>query len=237
MRNADTTERFVCSYLAMSVILTVKYRATIFMRIIALASLLSVFVPATAAAEVIPKRVVLLDALELTPALEKANARQRVRDAVMTSVREHGWEPVAIATPCHDLGCAGTVATSAKALYVLILVGRFVPNELFATDVGVSLWRDGGIISRRAEADEASESQKSPGGSFLLCGPPGGACTLPLLTSKLQAYSVRILDQESAAIREREAAAAVAAVHPASPTVPGPVVPSQDDGSRARIWG
>ena len=75
MRNADTTERSVCSYLAMSVVLAFKYRATIFMRIIALASLLSVFVPATAAAEVIPKRVVLLDALELTPALEKANAR------------------------------------------------------------------------------------------------------------------------------------------------------------------
>jgi hypothetical protein len=208
------------------------------MRILAFATLASVFLPVGAFAEAIPRRVVLLDALELTPALEKANARQRVRDAVMVSVREHGWEPVAISTECHDFGCAGTVASSAKTLYVLILVGRFVPNELFATDVGVSLWRDGGIVSRRTEADEVSETQKPASGPVLLCGPPGGACTLPLLTSKLQAYSVKILDQESAAIREKEtAAAAAAAGPPAARVMPRPVVPSQDDGSQGRILG
>ena len=158
-----------------------------------------------------PNRVVVLDAVGLTPKLEQSNARERLEEAVTATVKEHGWEPVASATECHDFTCVGSAAADAKVRYALILVGRFVPNEYYATDVGVSLWRDGSVVSRRTESDEQAEFDKVGVGAFLSCGPPSGACTAPLITSKLQQYAATLLDQETIAIRDRAAVDAAAA--------------------------
>jgi hypothetical protein len=172
------------------------------------------------AAEPAP-RVVLLDALTLPAAFEQANVHGKVRDALAAAVRRHGWEPVSITTQCHDLTCAGAVAREAKTVYVLILAGRYAATDTFATDVGVSFWRDGSVVAMRTEGDEEAELQKS-GGLFLPCGPPDGACTPDLLTTKLEQYAGRLLDGENAAIKARAAAAAVTT----APVIATPVVPS-----------
>jgi len=83
------------------------------------------------AAEPAP-RVVLLDAVVLPPTLEQTDLRSKVQQAVADAARAHGWEPVSIATDCHDLGCAGAVARSAKAFYVMVLIGKFVATDTYA---------------------------------------------------------------------------------------------------------
>ena len=176
-------------------------------------------------------RVVLLDALVLTPALERSNSRLGIEQAVMAVVRGRGWEPVSVTTDCKDLGCAAAVAASAKAMYVLILSGRFVPDETYAADVGASLWRDGSVVASRTETDEEADAEKTPAGmeTFFRCGPPSGACTTKILTVKLQQYATKLIGDEDAARARRAAeagppaAAALAAHAPASPT---PIVPS-----------
>ena len=89
----------------------------------------------------------------------------------------------------------------------------------------------------RTEADEEAELQKS-GGLFLPCGPPDGACTPDLLTTKLEQYAGRLLDGENAAITARAAATAVTA----APAIATPVAPSihRRQGSRgggSAFWG
>jgi len=181
-------------------------------------------------------QVVVLDALVLPPSLEKAKVRARVEQGVAETVRAHGWEPVSIATDCRDLGCAGAVARAAKTLYVLILVGRYSANDTYATDVGVSLWRDGNVIASRSETDEEAEHDKSATGVVLRCGPPDGTCTPQLLTTKLEQYAAKLLDDESAAVRARAAAATLPAAPPPASPPPPPVVPVED-GRGGRILG
>jgi len=182
-------------------------------------------------------RVVVLDALVLPASLEKAKVRARVEQGVAETVRAHGWEPVSIATDCRDLGCAGAVARAAKTLYVLILVGRYSANDTYATDVGVSLWRDGNVIASRSETDEEAEHDKSATGVVLRCGPPDGACTPQLLTSKLEQYAAKLLEDENAAARARAmpAAALPAAPPPVAPVAP-PAAPVENGGGRILGW-
>jgi len=183
-------------------------------------------------------RVVVLDALVLPPSFQKANVRANVEQGVTETVRAHGWEPVSIATECRDLGCAGAVAKAAKTLYVLILVGRYAANDTYATDVGVSLWRDGTIVASRSETDEEAEhNNKSATGVTLRCGPPDGTCTPQLLATKLQQYAAKLLEDESAAARAR-VAAAVAVAPPPQPAAQAtsPAVPVEDRGG-GRILG
>lgn len=206
--------------------------------IVALAAFLPLSSALARAAEPAP-RVVLLDALVLPSALEQTNLRSKAQQAVAEAVGAHGWEPVSIATECHDLGCAGAVARAAKSIYVLILIGRFVANDTYATDVGVSLWRDGAVIAFRTEADEDAERAKTSTGVVLRCGPPDGACTPQLLTTKLEQYAARLLDDESAALKAR-AAAAAPALRTAPPVAsPSPAVPAlpPDEGRPGRVWG
>jgi hypothetical protein len=184
------------------------------------ALLASTTVGAVLAAEPAP-RVVLLDALTLPATFDQANVHGKVRDALAAAVRRHGWEPVSITTECHDLTCAGAVAREATTVFVLILAGRYAATNTFATDVGVSFWRDGSVVAMRTEADEEAELEKS-GGLFLPCGPPDGACTPDLLTTKLEQYAGRLLDGENAAIKARAAAAAVTT----APAIATPVAPS-----------
>jgi hypothetical protein len=188
------------------------------------------------AAEPAPS-VVLLDALTLPATFEQTNVHGKVRDAVAAAVRRHGWEPVSITTQCHDLTCAGAVAREAKTVYVLILAGRYAATDTFATDVGVSFWRDGSVVAMRTEADEEAELQKG-GGLFLPCGPPDGACTPELLATKLEQYAGRLLDDENAAIKVRAAAATVGTA-PAITTPVAPSIPpsSAEQGRGKRILG
>ena len=106
------------------------------------------------------------------------NARQRILEAVTGTVKEHGWEPVLGTTECHSLTCAGMLAANAKANYVLALLGAYDPpakyTTFYANDVGVSLWRDGGVVASRTEADEQADFDKAGGGAFAACGPPTG---------------------------------------------------------------
>jgi hypothetical protein len=194
-------------------------------------------------------RVVILDALQLTPGLERMNARQRILEAVTGTVQEHGWEPVLGTAECHSLTCAGMLAANAKANYVLALLGAYDPpakyTTFYANDVGVSLWRDGGIVASRTETDEQAEFDKAGGGAFAACGPPTGTCTAPLLTSKLVQYAAKLVDNETAAIRTREAAAAAAvppvvAAVPVAPVVvapPASVPAPVEDSGVGRILG
>src|SRR5438477_166376 len=62
-------------------------------------------------------RAVLIDAIVLTPALEKANARLGIEQSVTAVLKNAGWEPVSVTTDCKDLGCASAAAASAKASY------------------------------------------------------------------------------------------------------------------------
>lgn len=185
-----------------------------------------------------PERLVVLDALQLTPGLEKKGARQRMNDSVTATVKEQGWDPVASTIECHDLMCAGLLAANAKAHYVLVLVGTFSPTNFYARDVGVSLWRDGGIIASRTESDEQAAFAKAGGGTFLSCGPPLGNCAAPLLTSKLMQYAAKLLDDEAGAIRARGTALAAAPPPPGSAVV-APVLASAapQDSRVGRIVG
>jgi hypothetical protein len=187
-------------------------------------------------------RVVLLDALVLPPKLEKLNVRATVEQRVAEASRAHGWDAVTIATDCRDLGCAGAVARAAKALYVLTLVGRYAAGDTYASDLGVSLWHNGSVISSRSESDEDADRDKAAGAVVLRCGPPDGACTPELLMSKLESYAGKLLDQESAAIKARAAAAAAAALPAVPPPAPTPVPvvpigPSPQEGRVGRILG
>jgi len=194
-------------------------------------------------------RVVILDALQLTPGLERMNARQRILDAVTATVKERGWEPVLGTTECHSLTCAGMLVANAKANYVLALLGAYDPpakyTTFYANDVGVSLWRDGGVVASRTEGDEQADFEKAGGGAFAACGPPTGTCTAPLLTSKLVQYAAKLVDNETAAIRAREAAltAVVPPVVPAVPVAPvvvappAPVSAQVEDSGVGRIVG
>ena len=184
------------------------------------ATVLSIYLTTTGARAAMPERVVVIDAVELTPALEKTNVRQRMKEGVMAAVSAHGWDPVASTGDCHDFTCVGLAAADAKARYALILSGRFVDGPLYATEVSASLWHDGSAIARRTEADEQAEFDKSGVGIFFACGPPSGTCTIPLLTTKLQQYAGRLLDAEAAAIHQRDTVAAAPAVRAA----PAPVV-------------
>ena len=121
------------------------------------ATVLSICLTTTGARAAVPERVVVIDAVELTPALEKTNARQRMKEGVMAAVSAHGWDPVASTGDCHDFTCVGLAAADAGARYALILSGRFVEGPLYATEVSASLWHDGSVIARRTEADEQAE--------------------------------------------------------------------------------
>jgi len=143
---------------------------------------------------------------------------------VATTVSQHGWQPVP-STDCHDFTCVGPSAAAASANYALILTGAFATgaDAMYATDVGVSFWRDGSVVARRAEREEQAEAEKTPGGEFFPCGPPSGTCVAPLLISKMQQYSTRLLEAESAAIQERAAAlVAKPAVQPGATVLVAP---------------
>jgi hypothetical protein len=203
----------------------------------------------TARAEELPSRtrVVVLDAVVLTPALERANARLMIEQGVMSALREHGWESVSVASTCKDLNCAAAVAAEAKTLYALILSGRFAQGETYAADVGASLWRDGSVIARMTEVEEEAAAQKAGReDAFVRCGPPG-ACTSKLLETKLRLYSGKLVDDERAVIDAKraaevdataKAAAAAAAVQPVvAPAVP--LAPRPDEsrsGTRIAGW-
>jgi hypothetical protein len=206
-----------------------------------LATVLLILIETTAARAAVPGRLVIIDAVGLTPELEKTNARQRMMDGVMATAVAHGWDAVASAGDCHDFTCVGMAAADAKARYALILSGRFVEGPLYATEVSASLWSDGSVIARRTEADEQAEFDKSGVGIFFACGPPSGTCTVPLLTTKLQQYAGRLLDAEATAIRQRDTVVSAAARPALSPVATGaPIVPEATDrseGGGGRILG
>ena len=204
-----------------------------------LATVLSISLSTVGARAAVSERLAVIDAVELTPTLEKTNARERMMDGVRVAAGAHGWDPVASTGECHDFTCVGMAAADAKARYALILSGRFVDGPLYATEVSASLWHDGNVIARRTEADEQAEFDKSGVGIFFACGPPSGTCTMPLLTTKLQQYAVRLLDAEAAAIHQRDTLAAADATRAAPP--PALLLASeptdQKEGGGGRIVG
>ncbi len=184
-----------------------------------------------------PVRVAILDTISFTPALERVNARQRVEEGVASVARARGWEPVTVASDCRDAGCASALAAQARVPYVLILVGRFVAADTYATDVGVALWHDGTVVGTKTETEEDAERATGTAAGPR-CGPPDGTCTPQLLESKLEQYTARVLDDESTAARARR----LAAITPVAATPPAPIVAvpplPADQGSRVgRIVG
>ena len=126
-------------------------------------------------------------------------------DAVGGTLTLHGWQ--AAPSGCHDFTCIGPAAAAAQANYALILTGTYGGEDLVADDVGVSLWRDGSVVARRTEADEKAEAeQTSAGASSSRAARRAVQRVAPLLASKMQQYSARLLDAETAAIQRREAA-------------------------------
>jgi len=206
------------------------------------ATIFPILLAASVARAAAPTRVLIVDAVEFPPLLEKANARVRMNDAVTAAVTQHGWEPVASAD-CHDFTCAGPAAAAAKAPYALVLSGYYARggDAMYATDVEASLLRDGNVIARRTEADEQAEADKSAAGVFFPCGPPRGTCAAPLIATKMQQYSGRLLDAETAAIQQRAAVAAAAAVKvvppPAPALVTAPSAPAQTESGVGGILG
>jgi hypothetical protein len=194
---------------------------------------------AARAAEAAP-RAAVVDALVLTPALENADTRGVAERAVGAAIRQKGWNVVQSSSSCRDIGCARTVAATANTDYLVILVGRFVPGESYATDLGVLLWRDGVVIADRREIDEVREEERSGGGSTILrCGPPAGACTAQLLVSKLEKYAGEVASDETAAIHRRDAIQPVALgprIAPSPPLVE-PTVEAAGGGGSGRVWG
>lgn len=191
---------------------------------------------AVAAADETPLKVALLDTIAFTPPLERVNAREKLEEGLATTVRAHGWEPVTIVSDCHDVSCAGTVAAQAGVSYVLILVGRFVAADTYATDVGVALWREGTVVGARTETQEDAERGPRAGGGPR-CGPPDGTCTPQVLQSKLEEYAAKVLAREKTALTARRLTATTA---PPTPTaiMPSPVVSQTGDtGKVGRIVG
>lgn len=184
---------------------------------------------------------VIVDAVVLTPALEKLGARLEIEQAVMGALRDQRWDAVSVARDCRDLGCAGAAAAASKASYAVVLLGRFTNGESYAAGVGVTLMRDGAIVSTENEAGEERDfvaKGKKPS-DFARCGPPAGVCTTRLVTAKLQQYAAKLVENESVAIRVRlrvaaaqaaeakAAAAAQKAAPLAVPPAPPPVAPPQ----------
>jgi len=205
----------------------------------------SLFIAASALAAT-PERVLIVDDVRLTPTLEKGTARQKMLDAVTATVGQHGWQPVVSAT-CHDFACVGPATAAAPANYALILTASLSSggDAMYATDLAVSLWHDGAVVARWTEEDEKTEAANTAtGASFIPCGPPNGLCVAPLLTSKMQQYSTRLLEAESGAIEKRAAAVAAttAAVKPAVAAPPAiletkPPVPASPGIGVAGIVG
>jgi len=205
------------------------------------ATVLSILLAGSVARATAPTRVLIVDAIDFPPVLEKSNARQRMTDAVTSAVTERGWEPVASAE-CHDFTCAGPAAAAAKASYALILSGYYARggDAMYATDVGASLWHDGNVIARWTEADEQAEVEKSAAGVFFPCGPPRGTCAAPLIATKMQQYAGRLLEAETAAVQQRAAAAAAAAVKvvpPAPVLVTTPATPARMESVGGGVVG
>ncbi len=204
------------------------------------AIVLLLVVPAVARAEE-PRRVLIVDTVTFGPALERSGARQKMVSAVTDALALHGWQGM-LADACRDLTCVGPAAAAARAHHALILTGSYGAGseDLYATDVGVSLWRDGTVTARRTEADEQAEAERIAAGQFFPCAPPGGACVTSLLTSKMQQYSVRLLDDEGAAER-RAAALSVATARPSGqPPVaiaapPQSIQPDRETGVRRAL--
>ena len=197
--------------------------------------LLCLFVTVPARAEG-PQRVLIVDTVTFSPTLEKTNARQKMLEAVTATVSQHGWQPVPSAE-CHDFTCVGPAAAAATANYALILTGTFAGGDAtYATGIGVSFWRDGSVVARRTEKEEQAEAEKTGAGVFFPCGPPNGTCVAPLLTSKMQQYSARLLEAESAAIHEREVSATAKTV-PADPPVLVAPVPPASPAASAGVGG
>jgi hypothetical protein len=94
----------------------------------------------------------------------------------------------------------------------VVLTGRFVKQEAYVADIGVSLSRSGSVIASRNEAQEEAASRRDGGTTFFLCGPPSGVCTTKLLTTKLQQYTSALLADENVAIRVRKKVAATTPV-------------------------
>jgi hypothetical protein len=176
-------------------------------------------VSAAARAESTVDRVTVIDGLELTPSLEKTGARSKMHEAVVATVKQHGWEP-ALSEDCHDLGCVGVAAATAGASYAVILIGRFLPHQDGA-EVRASLWHDGFVIAERTEADEEKDFERLHMGTFLRCGNPG-FCTTVIANSKFVQYTGRLLDDEAAARRERARVAEAAKTPPVAVVVPTP---------------
>jgi hypothetical protein len=182
-----------------------------------------------------PTRVLVIDAVVLTPALEKVNARAGIQRTIVAGIQDKGWEPVVGTSDCKDLTCAGGAATAAQASYALLLTGRFVKDESYVDEVAVSLLRDGKVIATQTEAEEESDFVRGGGAraDFARCGPPSGICTTKLLAAKLRKYSEKLVVNENVGIRirkkvaETEAAApapaAPVAAAPATPVAPAPV--------------
>jgi hypothetical protein len=169
-------------------------------------------------------RAVVIDAVVLTPALDRLNARLGIEQAVTGAIREAGWDPVSITTDCKDLGCAGAAASTANASYAIVLTGRFVKQETYVADIGVSLSRDGSLVASRSETEEEADAHRS-GTVFLACGPPSGTCTTKLLTAKLQRYTSTLLDNENVRSRIRRRISETAVPEPIPPvheSVPAP---------------
>jgi hypothetical protein len=197
------------------------------MRISVLICFALVAVSRPAAAVPPAQRIVVIDALELTPVLEKTDARFKMHGAVVATIQEHGWEPV-VSTDCHDAGCIGAASAAVHAKYALVVVGRFAPHQQ-AAEVETSLWHEGIEIAQWTEGDEEKEVNQLHVGNFLRCGAPG-FCTTALATTKFVLYTSRLLEREDAAIRDRERATAVAAAAafkaPAPVDAPKPVAPA-----------
>ncbi|HVV52501.1 MAG TPA: hypothetical protein VHO06_22735 [Polyangia bacterium] len=199
--------------------------------------LLSLLIAATANSAAAGERVLVVDDVSLTPGLEKANARPKMLDAVTATVTQHGWQPVVSAT-CHDFTCVGPGAAASSANYALILTAWLKPSDdgVVATDLQAALWHDGAVIARWTEEDEKAEAEKTPGGFFISCAPPNGLCTAPLLTSKFQQASARLLEAESAAIQKRVAAVALT-VKPPVAAAPSAVPPAAQSSGVGGIVG
>lgn len=195
-----------------------------------------------------PTRVLVIDAVVLTPALEKVNARAGIQRTIVGGIQDKGWEPVVGASDCKDLTCAGGAATAAKASYALLLTGRFVKDESYVDEVAVSLLRDGKVIATQTEVEEEADFVRGGGGraDFARCGPPSGICTTKLLTAKLRKYAEKLVVNENVGIRIRRKVAETEAAAPApvvpslaaSPAAPAPVVPAPvaTTSSDNRTW-
>jgi hypothetical protein len=194
-----------------------------------------------------PPRVLVIDAVVLTPALEKLNARAGIQRTVVAGIQDKGWEPVVGSSACKDLVCAGAAAATEKTPYALVLTGRFVKDESYVDDVAVSLLRDGKVIATQTEAEDEQEFVRSGGAraEFPRCGPPSGICTTKLLGGKLRKYAEKLVANENVGIRIRKkvaeteaakpvvpvavpVAAAPAAVAPSPAPTPAPTTEAQD---------